>query len=179
MSAKRNILFVDDEPNVLHGLKRMLRSMRNEWDMSFCPGGQEALQILDEGAFDVVVSDYKSGSAGDWDQLKLYSMVLLGLIDCGLPEDPKLMKGFFRLIKAAKTAKKVKVYPAEARMELYTRPKSTLSFTDLDDEFVQTFDEIFETREFMPGTITGRKATCYFCDFNLECEGLIDRVGGW
>ncbi len=129
--------------------------------------------------FDVVVSDYKSGSAGDWDQLKLYSMVLLGLRDCGLPEDPKLMKGFFRLIKAAKTAKKVEVYPAEARMELYSRPKSTLSFTDLDDELVQTFDEIFETREFMPGTTTGRKANCYFCDFNLECEGLIDRVGGW
>ncbi len=128
-------------------------------------------------AFDIVVSDYKSGSAGDWDQLKLYSMVLLNMRDSGLPEDPRLMKGFFRLIKGAKTAKNLEFYPAEARMELYSRPKSTLSFADLDDELLQTFDEIFEKREFMPGSITGRKANCYFCDFNLECEGLIERAG--
>ncbi|MFH1417728.1 MAG: response regulator [Planctomycetota bacterium] len=57
MPEKRNILFVDDEPNVLQGLKRMLRTMHHEWEMSFCPGGQEALQVLAAGAFDVVVSD--------------------------------------------------------------------------------------------------------------------------
>jgi len=57
MPEKRNILFVDDEPNVLQGLKRMLRPMRHEWEMSFCPSGQEALEVLAAGAFDVVVSD--------------------------------------------------------------------------------------------------------------------------
>ncbi|MBU0595076.1 HDOD domain-containing protein [Candidatus Bipolaricaulota bacterium] len=57
MPEKRNILFVDDEPNVLQGLKRMLRSMRSEWEMSFCSSGQEALKVLAEAAFDVVVSD--------------------------------------------------------------------------------------------------------------------------
>ncbi len=56
---RKNILFVDDEPNVLQGLKRMLRPMRREWEMSFCPSGQEALQALAEGAFDVVVSDMR------------------------------------------------------------------------------------------------------------------------
>jgi len=30
---KKRILFVDDEPNVLSGLQRMLRSMREEWEM--------------------------------------------------------------------------------------------------------------------------------------------------
>ena len=31
MAAKKRILFVDDEPNLLAGLRRMLRSMRREW----------------------------------------------------------------------------------------------------------------------------------------------------
>ena len=36
---KNRILFVDDEANILQGLKRMLRPMRNEWEMAFVDGG--------------------------------------------------------------------------------------------------------------------------------------------
>jgi hypothetical protein len=32
---KKRILFVDDEVNVLQGLRRMLYPMRGEWDMTF------------------------------------------------------------------------------------------------------------------------------------------------
>jgi HD-like signal output (HDOD) protein len=53
------ILFVDDEPNVLDGLRRMLRMMRNEWEMAFALGGQEALSLLEADAFDVIVSDMR------------------------------------------------------------------------------------------------------------------------
>lgn len=56
---KRRILFVDDDPNLLQGLKRMLRSMRDEWEMEFAPGGHEALACLERAAFDVVVSDVR------------------------------------------------------------------------------------------------------------------------
>lgn len=54
-----HILFVDDEPKILDGLKRLLRSMRNEWAMAFASGGQEALRMLEQAAFDVVVSDMR------------------------------------------------------------------------------------------------------------------------
>lgn len=54
-----NILFVDDEPNILDGLQRMLRPMRREWQMFFASGGREALYMLDETSIDVVVSDMK------------------------------------------------------------------------------------------------------------------------
>lgn len=54
-----NILFVDDEPNILDGLKRMLRPMRREWEMRFALGGEEALNVLAEKEIDVVVSDMK------------------------------------------------------------------------------------------------------------------------
>ena len=41
----KRILFVDDEVNILDGLKRMLRPMRGEWEMSFATGGEAALAI--------------------------------------------------------------------------------------------------------------------------------------
>ncbi|MEJ5252966.1 MAG: HDOD domain-containing protein [Chthonomonadetes bacterium] len=56
---KRRILFVDDEPNVLQGLQRMLRSMRNEWEMDFAGGGEEALRKMEQAPFDVIVSDMR------------------------------------------------------------------------------------------------------------------------
>lgn len=56
---KKGILFVDDEPNILSGIKRMLRSMRKDFDFYFAEGGQEALEILSENSVDVVVSDMR------------------------------------------------------------------------------------------------------------------------
>lgn len=56
---KKHILFVDDEPMVLEGLRRMLRSMREEWEMEFVDGGEKALDRMTEQAFDVVVADMR------------------------------------------------------------------------------------------------------------------------
>ena len=53
------ILFVDDEPNVLSGLRRLLREKRRVWTMRFANGGEEALQILENESFDVIVSDMR------------------------------------------------------------------------------------------------------------------------
>ncbi|MCK5149141.1 HDOD domain-containing protein [bacterium] len=59
MAKKRKILFVDDEPNILQGLKRMLRSMRHEWEMDFVESGKNALELMTQHPFDVVVSDMR------------------------------------------------------------------------------------------------------------------------
>ena len=56
---KKSILFVDDEPKILDGLGRMLRNMRQEWDMHFCGGGREALAMMAEQPVDLVVSDMR------------------------------------------------------------------------------------------------------------------------
>jgi len=53
------VLFVDDDPNVLSGLRRMLHSMRGQWEMAFATGGHEALAILEKQPHDVVVSDMR------------------------------------------------------------------------------------------------------------------------
>lgn len=55
----KRILFVDDEPNILQGLKRMLRGMRQEWDMAFASSGEEALDVMSKSDFDVVVTDMR------------------------------------------------------------------------------------------------------------------------
>jgi HD-like signal output (HDOD) protein len=57
--TKRRIVFVDDEPMVLKGLQRSLRKMRDEWEMRFASSSKEALRILDERSFDVIVSDLR------------------------------------------------------------------------------------------------------------------------
>jgi len=55
----KRILFVDDDPNVLQGLQRMLYPMRREWEMAFAQSGAEALQLLEANHFDVVVTDLR------------------------------------------------------------------------------------------------------------------------
>jgi len=55
----KRVLFVDDEPKILDGLRRMLRPQRLVWDVAFAPGGAEALAMLEGGAFDVIVSDMR------------------------------------------------------------------------------------------------------------------------
>ena len=56
---KKHLLFVDDEPMVLKGLQRSLRSMRHDWEMTFVNSGAEALAVMCAQAVDVVVSDMR------------------------------------------------------------------------------------------------------------------------
>ena len=53
----KKVLFVDDEPNVLAGLRRMLHPLRREFKMDFALGGREALRLLSETAYDVLITD--------------------------------------------------------------------------------------------------------------------------
>ena len=55
----RRVLFVDDEPRILEGLRRMLRSQRHDWEMAFAPGGEAALALMEASPFDVIVSDMR------------------------------------------------------------------------------------------------------------------------
>ncbi|WP_051822427.1 response regulator [Desulfonatronum thiodismutans] len=58
-AMKYRILFVDDEHQVLHGLRRMLHSQSREWELHFAPGGKEALELMAATSMDVVVSDMR------------------------------------------------------------------------------------------------------------------------
>lgn len=57
--VKTRILFVDDEVMILQGLQRMLRPMKDNWEMAFAVSGSEALELMAKQPFDVVVSDMR------------------------------------------------------------------------------------------------------------------------
>ncbi len=56
---KPAVLFVDDEPRVLDGIRRSLRSRRHDWDMAFKTDGAAAIEHLAQAPCDVVVSDMR------------------------------------------------------------------------------------------------------------------------
>jgi HD-like signal output (HDOD) protein/CheY-like chemotaxis protein len=55
--VRRKLLFVDDETLVLQGLRRTLRSMRDEWDMAFVESGEQALEALARDPHDAIITD--------------------------------------------------------------------------------------------------------------------------
>lgn len=59
MPMTKTVLFVDDEPNILLGLKRMLRSLRHDMSFCFAESGAEALEILAQQEINVIVSDMR------------------------------------------------------------------------------------------------------------------------
>ncbi len=59
----KKVMFVDDEENILSGLRRLLRPMRAEWDMEFLSDPLAAMQALESGDYDVVVSDMRMPQA--------------------------------------------------------------------------------------------------------------------
>lgn len=58
MNRKR-VLFVDDEANVLNGIRRMLHGKRDKWDLLFASGGAEALELMATRPVDVLVTDMR------------------------------------------------------------------------------------------------------------------------
>src|SRR3984957_13143585 len=55
----KRLLFVDDEPRVLQGLKAGLYTRRRDWDMHFAEGGAKAIELMRDSHFDVLVTDLR------------------------------------------------------------------------------------------------------------------------
>jgi HD-like signal output (HDOD) protein/CheY-like chemotaxis protein len=55
----KTLLFVDDEPKVLQGLQRQLRSHRDEWAMDFVESGPQALAFMARQPVDIIVTDMR------------------------------------------------------------------------------------------------------------------------
>ena len=68
-TAKKRILFVDDEPAFLNGLKRMLRGQRAVWEMAFAESTDQALEETRKRCFDAIICDVKMPGADGFDLL--------------------------------------------------------------------------------------------------------------
>ncbi len=59
-SSKRpTVMFVDDEKDVLAGLRQSLRKQRKIWNIAFACGAQEALEFMETTEVDVVTTDMR------------------------------------------------------------------------------------------------------------------------
>jgi putative nucleotidyltransferase with HDIG domain len=89
------IVFVDDELNLLQGMRRSLHAMRNEWDMDFALCGADALAMLKASPADVIVSDMRMPGMDGWQLLtevkKLYPQTVR-LILSGDAEASSIMR---------------------------------------------------------------------------------------
>jgi HD-like signal output (HDOD) protein/CheY-like chemotaxis protein len=54
-----NVLFVDDDENMLAGLQRLLRPLRHEWHMHFVSSAAAALDALKHESFHAIVTDMR------------------------------------------------------------------------------------------------------------------------
>ncbi len=70
---KRHVVFVDDDPGFLDGLRRMLRFHRDRWEMTFATSVDEALACLKERSVDAVISDVMLPGRTGFDLLKAVS----------------------------------------------------------------------------------------------------------
>ncbi len=57
--TRKTILFVDDEPDILKGLRRMLYPLRAKWDMLFVESGAEALETMRDNKISVLITDMR------------------------------------------------------------------------------------------------------------------------
>lgn len=69
---KPRILFVDDDQDILAGLRQSLRKERKRWDLVFANDGDEVRAQLDDGPPDVVVTDMQMPGMNGVEVLKLF-----------------------------------------------------------------------------------------------------------
>ena len=53
------LLFVDDQREILNAIRRTLMQRMDEWDVHVATSGEEALQMIEAIAFDVIITDIK------------------------------------------------------------------------------------------------------------------------
>ncbi len=57
VSTTKRLLFVDDDPNILDILERMVAPHAAGWDSHFCLSADEAMVLVEQADFDTIVSD--------------------------------------------------------------------------------------------------------------------------
>ncbi len=124
---KYRLLFVDDEPNVLQGLKRMLFKMKDQWDMYFASGGKEALEILDKNRIQVIITD-----------MQMPGMNGLELLREVCSSYPKV----FRVVLSGHSQHEMLVEAAKLAHQFLTKPCSA-------DMVVKTIEQALKFRQIL------------------------------
>jgi len=108
--ALSEILFVDDEPDILAGLRNALRRHRARWNMRFALGGEAGLRELEAAPCDVIVTDMRMPG--------MDGLTLLGQVRQGHPQAARLvLSGHAELdavVRASSVAHQYLLKPCDA-----------------------------------------------------------------
>jgi CheY-like chemotaxis protein len=80
VESKPTVLFVDDDAFVIAAMRRMLRPLRDEFDLHFMEDPREALQQLQSESCDVLISDLQMPYVNGSELLKLAQMLHPGAV---------------------------------------------------------------------------------------------------
>lgn len=67
---KQHVLFVDDDPSFLDGLRRILHGQRGRWEMTFVTSVDDAVECVDTRTVDTIVSDVMLPGRNGFDLLR-------------------------------------------------------------------------------------------------------------
>ena len=70
---KQHVLFVDDDPSFLDGLRRLLHGQRGRWEMTFVTSVDDAVACVDTRTVDTIVSDVMLPGKNGFDLLRAVS----------------------------------------------------------------------------------------------------------
>ena len=122
----KRVLFVDDEKQILDGIRRMLSDQGDVWEMRFAQGGEEALKLCQASSFDVVVSDMRMPG--------MDGATLLGHVKGLFPDTARLILSGYADValatRAIPVAHRVLAKPCDG-MELQTIIESFCTLQDL------------------------------------------------
>lgn len=99
-ARKLRVLFVDDNPAVLEGLRRMFFPLSDRWELAFAANGKEALRILHGNPCHVVITDVRMPF--------MEGVFLLKEIKKSFPQTTRIVlsgqSGIIRVLRAAGAA---------------------------------------------------------------------------
>lgn len=145
----KTLLLVDDEPNVLRSLKRLLR--RDNYTVFCAENGQEGLDILSQNNIDVVVSDYKLS--------KMSGAEFLGKVSSQYPQTYRMMlSGYSDFDQVMQAINDDHIYG------FINKPWD-------DDEIRKTIADAFDKQTFIASAVKGEKEEDHF--FRLRCVNKI------
>lgn len=90
------ILLVDDDPNVLRALRRLLLGARFNWEIDTAESAEAALRLVESAVYDVVVTDLHMPDLGGLallERLKAEHPHVMRLIHSSQVESPEAEQG--------------------------------------------------------------------------------------
>ena len=125
------VLFVDDEPEVLDGLRRVLRTQRGKWEMEFVSSGEEALKKLEEKPTDVVVTD-----------MRMPGMNGAELLNCVAQKYPRII----RIVLSGQSDRKLILQCSESTHQFVYKPCEESMLIDIVTRAVALRDMLSSPR---------------------------------